>query len=474
MVKDTNPPAASGHYITNAIALRTAGATVAQSLNVTAKKDCLTPMAPAVLDLIVDEAVKTGSSRRTLALVSPELAWSAVRTANAKIGSALHRQKRAGDAVLAQTVFEELKEAASYLGPKAEKRLLEAGPKPLYSIVSQWLREQRGVVAHERHALAMSVVKSYASMQTLNLFGKALETLPECIGQLNRLQLLDLRWNVIAKLPNSFNRLTELTKLNMGSCDLREVPSAVFSLFRLQELDVWNNLITEIPDKIGTLQALTSLNVSQNLLTQFPESMCNLLALEKIEFSNNRFTTLPTAISSLRNLRVIGLNGNLIAAVIQEVGDSCDHKTLACLVNDGASFLQAGFSIAQLKKVTQRKNGAAGLAAFRDLHANLLAMHFTHGEIVKVLDRADGAAQLTCLEKHSHTMLDAGFSTAQLLSILRHASGIERLTQLGMHQARLQEYGYTPQQLTEKAISPRLSIVTLRKWFTDSGLHGHF
>ncbi|RYF30047.1 MAG: leucine-rich repeat domain-containing protein, partial [Cytophagaceae bacterium] len=324
-----------------------------------------------------------------------------MRTADAKLRAAFQRQKIANNPILAQTEFEELKEAATYLGMNAKQRLLNAGPRPLLSIVSRWHRQTHGVGDHEARALAVKVGKSYFSMQELDLSQETLETLPGCIGQLNRLQIFNLSCTVLAKLPDSFARLTGLIKLDISKGMLREVPSAVFKLFRLQELDLHANLLTEIPPEIGALHALTSLSMSHNRLNRLPESFSRLTSLRILGLSNNQFTTLPTVVRRLEYLQNIYFDGNRMPRVVQEVGDGCEQKVLACLVDDGARFLQIGFSIAHVRKVAQRKNGAEGLTAFRNLHGNLLAMRFTHNEIVRVASRTNGAVALTCLEKHA-------------------------------------------------------------------------
>ncbi|XP_028397812.1 protein lap1-like [Dendronephthya gigantea] len=102
----------------------------------------------------------------------------------------------------------------------------------------------------------------------LNLNFNRISSLPESFGMLIHLEILELSHNLLSKLPNSFSLLKSL-----------------------QKLDLSNNKLRALRDDMDNLKKLKKLNVNNNFLEQIPLSLCLIDSLEVLVCLNNRLTT---------------------------------------------------------------------------------------------------------------------------------------------------------------------------------------
>lgn len=184
--------------------------------------------------------------------------------------------------------------------------------------------------------------------------------LPESLGDLSMLKELCL-WNcAIESFPDSFRRLTGLTRLDLFECtaelpdsvsrmrglvDLvytnhgrygREDPStppapdAIWGLVNLKglmlsgtldrapermgdlvdldDLSLIYNVITALPETLGRLVRLRHLRLSYCYnLTSLPEGLGRLCSLEELYLDSTGLVTLPAGLSRLSNLRELNL-----------------------------------------------------------------------------------------------------------------------------------------------------------------------
>lgn len=136
----------------------------------------------------------------------------------------------------------------------------------------------------------------------LNLNFNRLASLPESFGMLIHLEVLELSYNALSKLPNSFSLLKSLQKLDLSNNKLR--------IFR---------------DDIGQLHKLKKLNVSNNFLEKLPLSLCLIDNLEVLVCLNNRMVTPPQEIcdDGLVGIRQYFLNkGDGLSSPLREQMDN--------------------------------------------------------------------------------------------------------------------------------------------------------
>lgn len=115
------------------------------------------------------------------------------------------------------------------------------------------------------------------NLQKFYIHLNKLKAIPNSIGEMTSLKILDAHFNSIHGLPHSIGKLTNLEFLNMGSNfnDLTEVPESIGDLINLRDLDLSNNQIRAIPERIYQLQNLSKLNLDQNPLVVPPMDIVN-------------------------------------------------------------------------------------------------------------------------------------------------------------------------------------------------------
>lgn len=88
----------------------------------------------------------------------------------------------------------------------------------------------------------------------------------------------------IDTFPEEIGNLTELTKLTIGGqlspSTMKHLPASIGNLTKLEYLDVSNNQLEELPPEIGRLVNLKELFLQRNNLTTLPDSIVNITHLD--------------------------------------------------------------------------------------------------------------------------------------------------------------------------------------------------
>jgi internalin A len=144
-----------------------------------------------------------------------------------------------------------------------------------------------------------------------------LTELPESIGQLTKLHILNLRNNRLTALPEALGQLTQLQSLNLSSNQLTALPEWLRKLSKLNSLFIQINCLDGIPDFIADLKHLKTLYYGKNENRIFPNTfpiwLRSLLELEDLGIGYTSIEALPTWINELTELKELQLPGNKIA-----------------------------------------------------------------------------------------------------------------------------------------------------------------
>lgn len=89
-------------------------------------------------------------------------------------------------------------------------------------------------------------------------------------------------------LPNVIGKLINLKILNVYGLGINEIPDWIGNLTKLKQLDCGNNYIKTIPECIGNLTKLHCLDLSLNQITELPETIENLTSLHTLYLNNNK------------------------------------------------------------------------------------------------------------------------------------------------------------------------------------------
>ncbi|KAJ9189787.1 hypothetical protein P3X46_001041 [Hevea brasiliensis] len=130
-------------------------------------------------------------------------------------------------------------------------------------------------------------------------------SLPPSIGNLKKLQCLDLRGNRLSgNLPNQLRNLRLVKSILMGS----------------------NNVAGGIPSELGQLNSLTVLDLSHNAITgTIPESLTNAQNLEIVLLNNNALSgEIPSSFSTLSNLSMLDVSFNHLSGHIPQLQHTID------------------------------------------------------------------------------------------------------------------------------------------------------
>ncbi|KKN47870.1 hypothetical protein LCGC14_0658480 [marine sediment metagenome] len=148
------------------------------------------------------------------------------------------------------------------------------------------------------------------TLKIIEVSDNCLKTLPDSIGDLKSLEKLIACSNKIELLPESFGGLESLKVIELYENRLNSLPDSLGNLFNLEKLDLHKNLINLLPQSIGNLKNLKVLDLSENSIQDLPDSIEKLGNLTKFSIANNKLKTLPPSIYSIKSLEILSISAN--------------------------------------------------------------------------------------------------------------------------------------------------------------------
>jgi|GEM_PF-812111 len=150
-------------------------------------------------------------------------------------------------------------------------------------------------------------------LKKLDISGRAIETIPENIGNLTHLEYLDLSSNYYDKLPESLIDLKKLELLRIslngkvGNTTPFPFPKQIFALRNLKTLQI-NGRIQEIPLGFSALNKLTTLSLSVQNLQTLPDDISTLTNLKHLNLANSDIQSFPFALLENNKLQSLDLS----------------------------------------------------------------------------------------------------------------------------------------------------------------------
>jgi hypothetical protein len=205
-----------------------------------------------------------------------------------------------------------------------------------------WLKLLRLKLGPDFKEIPGKELSKLSELQQLILSGNPnLTTLPDEIGSLRRLRVLELEGCGLSSLPSTIGQLTGLESLNASNNKLTTLNLEGCTALGL--LNVSGNMLMELTLPYSQMTRLSEIRCSRNqIATLSPEigSLSNLIIFEA-EF--NKIRELPIELIQLKKVKVFKLEGNPIA----------DPK-LAKLVKEGKGPKDL---FSKLEKVEERSSG---------------------------------------------------------------------------------------------------------------------
>ncbi|XP_007014503.2 PREDICTED: plant intracellular Ras-group-related LRR protein 6 [Theobroma cacao] len=188
-----------------------------------------------------------------------------------------------------------------------------------------------------------------SKLKILNVSGNLLQTLPKTIENCRSLEELNANFNKLTMLPDTIGfELINLKKLSVNSNKLIFLPQSVTHLTSLRVLDARLNCLGSLPEDLENLINLEVLNVSQNFqnLENLPYSVGLLVSLVELDVSYNKITSLPDSIGCLKKLQKLCVEGNPMVSPPMEVFEQSLHAVKEYL----SEKMNAGHKSPQKKK----------------------------------------------------------------------------------------------------------------------------
>ena len=148
------------------------------------------------------------------------------------------------------------------------------------------------------------------NLTDLVLHHNKLSSLPDSVGDLVKLKLVDLSWNEFGTFPQPLCSLENLLTLNISQNQIETIPVEVSGMANLHELYVSGNKLSSLPDSLSKLELLATLQADHNRIAELPGNVSEIRALKALHLFDNVLTDLPASLVLLDKLKLLDLRGN--------------------------------------------------------------------------------------------------------------------------------------------------------------------
>ena len=142
--------------------------------------------------------------------------------------------------------------------------------------------------------------------------------------------------NGLESLPESLGNLTKLEYLYIGNSPIKTLPATIGNLTSCTLLEIYNCPNLKVPDEIGDMPALVQVNISCNMGTEtIPgwdndnlQRIINELAtgssqntIQMLYCRDNNLESVPASIAGMKRLGLLDLSNNKIKGVVNAMGN---------------------------------------------------------------------------------------------------------------------------------------------------------
>lgn len=164
-------------------------------------------------------------------------------------------------------------------------------------------------------------------LEWFGLEGARSPNLPNDLTDMHSLKLLSLTDCDLSALPEDLGRVPGLEILDVSKNRLRRLPASLFDSESITKVDARANVIETLPE-IGNCPNLAVLRLEDNRLSKLPTGIDRLVGLQHLLLDRNQLTTIPQITAALSSLRSLKLRENpLDPALIDAAGLGHDGLT---------------------------------------------------------------------------------------------------------------------------------------------------
>ena len=184
---------------------------------------------------------------------------------------------------------------------------------------------------------SLDIISHLQGLRELRLAGNRLQDISTLQwSSLPALEVLDLSKNTISTISDAIGELTSLHTLILNGNKLSSIPEGIFCRMHLRELQVARNSLkgTLIPISCQRLECLRTLDVSYNAITSVSDaSALALPSLIALDVSENRLKALPN-LSGVPALTTLVADGNQLSELPHGLTDLEKLKNVNLSRND--------------------------------------------------------------------------------------------------------------------------------------------
>ncbi|MFL9950753.1 NEL-type E3 ubiquitin ligase domain-containing protein [Paraburkholderia agricolaris] len=199
----------------------------------------------------------------------------------------------------------------------------QTGHKPLRQLVIYW---------NKLNVLPDSI-GMLRDLEVLDASYNEITTVSESIVRLDKLRSVDLTRNGLKSLPGALCALPALTRLCLTQNGISALGDGIGQLATLQELDISDNPLADLSPGFGLLCALHTLNGSRTRIRSLPDTFVNLVSLRVLKLVDTPLESLPEQFGKLTALEQVDLSESNLAVVPESIGGLSKLRFLALNLN---------------------------------------------------------------------------------------------------------------------------------------------
>lgn len=182
----------------------------------------------------------------------------------------------------------------------------------LSQIVHSQINTDSTLVTKEFSSLE-EALKNPEKVYRLNLSNQAFQIPDSAWLKFTNLQYLSLKNDHLKQIPEGIGYVKTLKVLDLSGNDFKVLPPTFVNLINLQELfindDKYFNLDKNM-DLLSSFPKLNSLHIENVGLKSLPETLFKLERVESLYLNNNQFKELPVELKGLKNLKFVDIHDN--------------------------------------------------------------------------------------------------------------------------------------------------------------------
>ena len=163
---------------------------------------------------------------------------------------------------------------------------------------------------------------------------KSFKALPDNIGNLKKLEILEVAGTSISHFPKSIGECNNLINITANAARIKEIPKEIAGCKELKNINLGYNKIQTVPKEIGKLKNLNRLYLGSNSISYLPTEFKELTKLELCGLPLNKFSSFPKEVLNLTQLYTLTMYGNDFNRIPLELTNLKKLKLLYVDINE--------------------------------------------------------------------------------------------------------------------------------------------